>query len=432
MCKDNSHDESISDYPESVKLEAQLIQQDHRPFFIIKTFLFRKQWEDKNDPRRKAAVVAFAWLWLSPSHLAVSGGLITAVATLALLASQNILITKQNTLIKDQNDFFQEQITNEDTRAKAIEDMTIQSRRTNLVRILWNEDPNSTISGRERTEALLEFIKLERVSGRTTVNLTSANLSNTSINNADLNFCNFDESNIRNANWSNVSLNSSSLRYCLIENTYISSDFSNTDINLPYCTIPQYASWKDQSPWSSVTLLQYTSPFLKEFYAPKPASNRGSFIFSESDEPTYFSNKLGRILAISLDNGLLLKPTGINIHIDDEHAPQRLYDAIKETLPSNPVYNQIFNAYDDFFRSMYYPTYSSKPKPKTFLLITKNENSNETESQIVFNDKSNTDRIFLGAKRDGDSLKMIILNDPNGRVGFEEYTLKAEISPDSD
>ena len=57
------------------EIEARLIEQDHRPWHVVSTFLrARREWED-GDPRRDAAVKAIVWrLFFSPLAIGAAGG----------------------------------------------------------------------------------------------------------------------------------------------------------------------------------------------------------------------------------------------------------------------------------------------------------------------------------------------------------------------
>lgn len=233
--------ENQSQKSDPISVEAKLIQQDHRPFFIVKTYLQRGKWEE-GDPRRKAAVVAFGWLWLSPPYLAVCGGLFTAIFTIVLLHKQNNLLDDQNDLIEKQNSYFQDQISNEDERAKEIENLNIQMRRTDLVRVLWNQDSQS-VSARERTESLMQFIQIERLSDKKSIDLSGANLDRTRLYKFNLDNCDFTDASIKFSDWKRVSLNGSTFDESNLEGTKVLADFNNTNIFAAYGTVPISVEW---------------------------------------------------------------------------------------------------------------------------------------------------------------------------------------------
>jgi len=85
-----------------ISIEARLLEQEHRPFTLLKNFFNRKQW-DKQDPRRKAVKTALLWrLFFSPAVIAGTGGLI-ALASLIILYWQTEVLVNQNKLLIKQN-----------------------------------------------------------------------------------------------------------------------------------------------------------------------------------------------------------------------------------------------------------------------------------------------------------------------------------------
>jgi len=100
------------------KIEAQLIEQEHRPFRLIWNFFNRKKkWPNENDPRRKAASKAIFWrLLASPTTIAFATGSILSFVSVYFLYKQNqhlgnqtVLFEKQTTLIESQNTLVQQQ-----------------------------------------------------------------------------------------------------------------------------------------------------------------------------------------------------------------------------------------------------------------------------------------------------------------------------------
>ncbi len=89
------------DQDKLLQIEARLLEQEHRPFSLLKNFFNRKKW-DKQDPRRKAVKVAILWrLFFSPGTVAAAGGFI-AILSLMVLVWQTRVLIEQNEKINDQ------------------------------------------------------------------------------------------------------------------------------------------------------------------------------------------------------------------------------------------------------------------------------------------------------------------------------------------
>ena len=81
-----------------IETESALLRQEHRAFHIIKNVLSRKtRYPNKDDDRRAACVIAFAW-FLVPAAILTGGGLL-AIASAVLLYRQNALIQESNLLL---------------------------------------------------------------------------------------------------------------------------------------------------------------------------------------------------------------------------------------------------------------------------------------------------------------------------------------------
>jgi len=90
------------DSEELIRIEAQLLEQEHRPLKLIKNYFNREKW-DENDPRRRAVKVAIFWrILFSPGIIATTGGII-ALCSLGVLIWQTSVLLNQNALIKNQN-----------------------------------------------------------------------------------------------------------------------------------------------------------------------------------------------------------------------------------------------------------------------------------------------------------------------------------------
>lgn len=193
-----------------IEIEAKLIEQEHRTFVVVKTFFDRQKWL-KGDPRKRASKVAFAWLWLAPSHLAVTGGLATAFITIYLLASQNAII-------KEQNIFFQEQILQTSRMANL-------EKRTRLVDILWNG--NESQSKRVTREAVIEFIEVER-SIQTTptqiIDLSGIDMSTIIFENIDFSYCIMNQVNLVDTFFANCTFDNTAMNGVVLGNTVIKGE----------------------------------------------------------------------------------------------------------------------------------------------------------------------------------------------------------------
>ncbi len=167
---------------EEVKIQAQLIEQDHRPFKVVSRFLTRNEkWPDRGDPRRSACETAMFWLLVSPSTIVVGGGSIIAVATLVLYWIQS------HTLIEQRSEMaLQTEVMREQNRAVLLQNSNIQfqihiqqqqfdqSTLAEAIRLLWASPTNtytnillgvkylSHYEQRNRIEALRALLILER------------------------------------------------------------------------------------------------------------------------------------------------------------------------------------------------------------------------------------------------------------------------------
>ncbi len=87
------------------KVEAELLEQEHRPFRLLWNFWNRKTiWKDPDDHRRAATKKALLWrLFFSPTTIALGSGGLVAILTLYFLSQQNRLFDRQNDLFSVQN-----------------------------------------------------------------------------------------------------------------------------------------------------------------------------------------------------------------------------------------------------------------------------------------------------------------------------------------
>jgi hypothetical protein len=105
MCEEKG-DKKVED--KLIDLEAKLLEQEHRPYALVKNFIGRKKYP-KGDKRRLSIKLALLWrLLFSPAAIAATGGLLGILSTFFLwqqtkfINNQNLLIKKQNVRIEQQ------------------------------------------------------------------------------------------------------------------------------------------------------------------------------------------------------------------------------------------------------------------------------------------------------------------------------------------
>ena len=170
----------VASTEEGVKaIEIKLLEQEHRLFAAIRNFFHRKKWE-KDDPRRRATLVALFWVWFAPTTIAIGGGGLT----LGVLIWQGFEFKKQNDLFRDQNEYFRSQLEKMDSQQTAMHDENRRAERTRLIGVLWDTKQIGVLrkevvpvaNARTRTESLKRFLEIERELGVKTV-LAGAQLS---------------------------------------------------------------------------------------------------------------------------------------------------------------------------------------------------------------------------------------------------------------
>jgi uncharacterized protein YjbI with pentapeptide repeats len=98
-----------SQHEHLIKVEAQLLEQEHRPIQLILNFLGRNKYSE-NDPRRKAVTRAILWrFFFSPTTLAVASSGLLAIATIYFLSQQNKILESQTTLVEQQVEILESQ-----------------------------------------------------------------------------------------------------------------------------------------------------------------------------------------------------------------------------------------------------------------------------------------------------------------------------------
>lgn len=128
-----------------IKLEAKILEQEHRPFRILWNFFTRKNY-DKNDPRRLAVYKSvFFRFFTSPTTLA--GGGIIGILTLIFMFQQNMLFKDQNELLKYQNKQINDQ--------KHIDEATRRTSQTSASMDEVLADVNRELTDPRNTEGVL-------------------------------------------------------------------------------------------------------------------------------------------------------------------------------------------------------------------------------------------------------------------------------------
>lgn len=141
------------------QIEAQLLEQEHRPLSLIRNFIGREQWE-KQDPRRKAVKTAILWrIVFSPGVIAMTGGLI-AVISLVVLVYQTSILMDQNDLIKNQN----YEISNQTYLIEAQRRSTLQFEISEILNRIDDEIKTDTTGHRSLSDALVSRIIAATVS----------------------------------------------------------------------------------------------------------------------------------------------------------------------------------------------------------------------------------------------------------------------------
>jgi uncharacterized protein YjbI with pentapeptide repeats len=211
------------------EIEARFLEQDHRPVRIWHNWWLSRDYP-AGDPRKEAAVKAVFWWIFSPATVAVAGAGFTAVASLGVLVWQTTLLREQNAFFKEQNQAIHTQI-----EFQSSQDM--RQRRTMIFAALYERDEGvnevgAKANSRTRTEALLEFVPMERKLQSTQkegkVSLEGAFLDQVQVVSADFSNVSFAISRLRNTSFQAVNFSGCDFRAATFENT-----------NFPYCDLRQ-------------------------------------------------------------------------------------------------------------------------------------------------------------------------------------------------
>ena len=91
-----------------IEIEAKLLEQEHRPFSLIKNYLGRNKYK-KDDKRRISIKAALFWKLLFSQTAVIATGGIIGVFSVYFLYKQTDYIKNQNKLIENQNYSIQQQ-----------------------------------------------------------------------------------------------------------------------------------------------------------------------------------------------------------------------------------------------------------------------------------------------------------------------------------
>lgn len=91
-----------------IEIEAKLLEQEHRPFSLIKNYLGRNKYK-KDDKRRISIKAALFWKLLFSQTAVIATGGIIGVFSVYFLYKQTDYIKNQNKLIENQNYSIQKQ-----------------------------------------------------------------------------------------------------------------------------------------------------------------------------------------------------------------------------------------------------------------------------------------------------------------------------------
>ncbi len=156
------------------RIEAELLEQEHRPFKLFWNFYKRKNdWGNQNDPRFIAVTKAIIWrFFASPTTIAIASGGIIGILTLFFLYRQDNHLENQNKLLKNQNIIIELQNQKFDLQNKRIEQQTYlteASRRSSQMFIMGEvlSDLTSELESRSNTTRTLSNSLIGRINGLT-------------------------------------------------------------------------------------------------------------------------------------------------------------------------------------------------------------------------------------------------------------------------
>ncbi|HZF31819.1 MAG TPA: pentapeptide repeat-containing protein [Gammaproteobacteria bacterium] len=213
-----------------VKLEARLIEQDHRFIPVVTAFLSSRRLLSAADPRREAAFRALLWsLFYSPATVAIGGSMV-ALITLGVLIWQNLLV-------REQNDYLRRQIDQQQVQIEAQQRIDNQTVRNTAIEQIFG--PQFASNPRVRAEAVRSLITVERArisQGSNTlptewVNLHEADLTDAWLESADLRKTSFRKSVLERSNLSAARLEEASIRHTNARKAdFLGTDLQNANI----------------------------------------------------------------------------------------------------------------------------------------------------------------------------------------------------------
>ncbi|MEI7843125.1 MAG: pentapeptide repeat-containing protein [Gallionellaceae bacterium] len=135
---------------QTIQFEARIIEQEHRLYRVLVNFFSETKGLPELDPRRKAAKSALIWqLVPSGGQATFAVGGMLAIVTLFFTAQQSRALQEQNALLQKQDHI--------------AEIKYFWERRAQLLSYLYDaEKGEPKFNSRIRSEALVEFLKIER------------------------------------------------------------------------------------------------------------------------------------------------------------------------------------------------------------------------------------------------------------------------------
>ncbi len=228
------NNQPLSEKEERIKLEAKLLEQEHRPLKLILNYIRRNEyWKDQSDIRRKAVKKAILWrLLISPTTIAIATGGLLGYISIFFLWKQNTLLENQNLKIEQQT-----YLIEADRRAsqvfimgEVLSDLNIElENKENIKRVI-----SKTLTGRiiSLSRAMKPYRYLNndsliknRISperGQLLISLIESNIDSTYLIDNIIKKCDFTFSDLNRANLDNSSFNGVNLSY---------SDFSASSLN---------------------------------------------------------------------------------------------------------------------------------------------------------------------------------------------------------
>ena len=218
------------------RVEAQLIEQDHRLPHIVWNF-FKRGWFGSTDPLRTSSRKAFVWFWFRPTTIAVAAGGLAAWFSVVLLHRQNALVAQQTDAVIEQNKKFDSQLEQinkqlalQESKDKAERDADYETRKAQLLAIIYDSEqrwpwstPEPKASLRARQESATSFSRLQTANGQPVdlrrSNLRGAILRHAILRGADLRRADLRDTDLRRVNLSGANLSRADLSSASLSRT---------------------------------------------------------------------------------------------------------------------------------------------------------------------------------------------------------------------